>query len=83
MLSANNLIYPGDEVFDYYLGILPPVCDQLAHQYSGQIAYVAEAGSGILKPANTKEMEEYLYGGEYEERLQEIGEEDGLLNGMD
>lgn len=36
--------------------------------------YVARADSGILEPVSWKQTQEYLYGGEYDERLEAIGE---------
>lgn len=71
----SDLLYPGDEGFDYYLATLPPNWRQCTHQYHGQVAFVAEPGSGLLRPANTNELVEYVEGGEYDERLAEL---DGL-----
>jgi len=71
-----SLLYPGDDLFDYYLATLPPNWKQCAHQYSGQIAFVAESGSGLLRPASIKELQEYLEGGEYDERLAQIDDGD-------
>lgn len=70
--QRSNLLYPGDPDFDYYLATLPPNWKQNLHQNQGQCAFVAEPGSGILRPANPSELADYLEGGEYEERLEEI-----------
>ena len=78
MPDSSNLLYPGDNLFDYYLATLPLNWKELAYQFSGQIAYIAEPRSGLLRPANTKELTEYLYGGEYEERLKEIEDADEI-----
>jgi len=70
----SNLLFPGDPDFDYYLATLPPNWKQNMHQNQGQCAFVAEPGSGILRPANSVELTEYIEGGEYDERLAEIDE---------
>lgn len=75
-----HLILPGDPEFDFCLGaILPPNWKQAPTVESGGHAFVARAGSGILQPVTEQELDDYLYGGEYEERLQELGD-DELLN---
>jgi len=71
------LILPGDPEFDISLSALPPNWKDITHAYSGQVAFVADADTGILRPANIREMDDYLYGGEYEDRLKVIGD-DGL-----
>ena len=72
-----NLIYPGDDLFDYHLATLPPNFEQQ------QTAFVADPYSGVLRPANPDELREYVCGGEYDERLEQIGELDDWLDGMD
>ena len=73
------LILPGDPEFDQTLGRnLPPNWGQVAGQNSGCFHFVARSGSGILEPVGAQDLEEYLEGGEYEERLQEMGDEDTL-----
>lgn len=74
------LILPGNPEFDYCLGtILPPNWQQSPSNESSGCAFVARAGSGILQPVTEQELDDYLYGGEYEERLQELGDSE-LLN---
>ncbi len=71
------LILPGDPEFDVTLSMmLPPNSEAASHQAGCQVIFAAEAGSGILRPLAGKELEEYLYGGEYDERMEEIGDWD-------
>lgn len=71
------LILPGTAEFDWTLGRnLPPNWQQVAEQHHGAFHFVARAGSGLLEPVSTDELEEYLEGGEYDERLMEMGDED-------
>lgn len=76
---TSPLILPGDPLFDFTLGAaLPPGWQDAAAAAGGDFALVARAGSGILEAVPEWEVEEYLEGGEYDQRLEEIGEvEDG------
>lgn len=40
----------------------------------GETYLVADSETGILRPATLKELDEYLEGGEYEERMRSIGD---------
>ncbi|MBD2465780.1 hypothetical protein H6G89_32850 [Oscillatoria sp. FACHB-1407] len=72
-LSPSLLILPGDPEFDLTLSCsLPPGWVEVARHMSQQIAFVASADSGLLRPATNAELTEYLYGGEYGERLNEL-----------
>ena len=71
----SSLILPGDPLFDWTLATAkPPGWQQSAAQTGEQVAFVASVGSGILRPASRQEMNDYLYGGEYDDRLEEIEE---------
>ena len=61
------LILPGDPRFDFTLAYPPPIGSA-----QEDIAFIADSQSGILRAATRKEVEEYLFGGEYDERLQQI-----------
>jgi hypothetical protein len=72
------LILPGNPLFDQTLGRnLPPDGAQFAASHSS-FYYVARSGSGILEPVDERGLEEYLEGGEYEEVLQDGGDEEAL-----
>jgi hypothetical protein len=72
-----TIILPGTPEFDWTLGRnLPPNWQQVAGQHHGAFHFVARAGSGLLEPVGIDEFEEYLEGGEYDERLAEMGDED-------
>lgn len=71
------IILPGDP--EFYLTLqtsIPPNWRQVAHQDPDGFAFCARAGSGVLESMTDKDLEEYLYGGEYEERLEQIDEAD-------
>lgn len=70
--KADLLIYPGDPEFDAVLLTPPPNWREFAYHNSGEVVFVAEPGSGLLRPANSQELTEYLYGGEYQERSQQL-----------
>jgi len=71
-----NLILPGDPEFDLTLASPPPNWQQVAAQHRGEFAFVARSGSGLLEPVSFQELEEYLEGGEYAQRLQDSGQDD-------
>jgi hypothetical protein len=71
-----GLILPGHPFFDEYLyGTLPPGWRDYAY-HNPDFALVARSGSGILEAVNEAEMQEYVEGGEYDQWLEECGEED-------
>lgn len=37
-------------------------------------AFVVDSVTGIMREANAQQMREYIYGGEYDERLEQLGE---------
>ncbi|MEH2434973.1 MAG: hypothetical protein V7K25_12090 [Nostoc sp.] len=79
MLCYQNrlIILPGDPEFDWTLQTsIPPHWRQVAQQDPNGFAFCARAESGVLEPMTDKDLEEYLYGGEYDERLEQIGEAD-------
>lgn len=64
------LILPGDPEFDLTLFLAPPPdWRETADRVGEQVCFVASAGSGILRPADPNEVEEYLLGGEYDEMM--------------
>lgn len=52
----------------------PPNWQQAAAKDPDGFAFVFEPGSGLMRVADADDLEDYLYGGEYDERLEEIGE---------
>lgn len=77
------LILPGDPEFDQTLACPPPNWRSVATQHGGEFAFVARAGSGVLEPVSFRELDEYLEGGEYDERLEAIGDYDECLEDDD
>jgi len=70
----SNLILPGNPLFDLTLETIPPPGWQ-NHPNDGEgVAMVVDSQSGLLRPVNEQEMIDYVWGGEYEERLEAIGE---------
>jgi len=72
-MSTDRLILPGDPLFDLTLfGHLPPGWQRTAEQVGQQVSFVCEE-SGIMRPATPDELEDYLYGGEYDEVIASHG----------
>lgn len=78
---TSPLILPGDPEFYETLGHPPPGWQQVAAACNDGIALIARAGSGILEAVSWDEAEEYLEGGEYDERLEELGENEPYYTG--
>lgn len=72
----SRLILPGHPLFDLTLASPPPNWREVAARDGDTYAFVAEPGSGILRPATRAEVTDYLEGGEYDERMAEIGEDE-------
>lgn len=70
------LILPGDPEFDEILATPPPNWREVAANLSGEFAFAARAGSGILEPVSMRELDDYIEGGEYDDRLAELDDED-------
>lgn len=68
------LILPGHPLFNLTLATPRPDYQDKAARDGNTYAFVAEPNSGLMRPVTSEELEEYLYGGEYEERLDEIDE---------
>ncbi|QMS87307.1 hypothetical protein HUN01_06810 [Nostoc edaphicum CCNP1411] len=74
--TESGLILPGHPFFDDYLYCtLPPAWRNFAY-HNPDFAFVARSGSGILEVVTQEEMEEYIEGGEYDQRLEECGDDD-------
>lgn len=67
MVTSDILYLPGDAEYEWTLGNRLPPCPLTDNQ-----VFIARAGSGLLEPANPEQMQEYLMGGEYDDRLAEI-----------
>ena len=71
-----GLLYlPGDPGFDETLLTPRPDWQQVAARDGATYAYVV-GESGLARPVTSSELEEYLEGGEYEQRLMQIDELD-------
>ncbi|WP_242049315.1 MULTISPECIES: hypothetical protein [Nostocales] len=69
-----GLILPGHPFFDQYLySSLPPGWQ---NNFNSDFAFVARAGSGILEVVTEDELAEYCEGGEYDQLLEERGDDD-------
>lgn len=75
-MTEPRLILPGDPEFDVTLATPPPNWRTVAAQ-SSNFAFVVRAGSELLEPVSMADLEDYLEGGEYDERLGEIGDDFG------
>lgn len=76
VVKKSRLILPGDPEFDLTLATPPPHWQQEAARLGGEFAFIVRADSGLLEPCSFAELDEYLEGGEYDERLTFIGDDD-------
>lgn len=74
--TESGLILPGHPFFDEYLySTLPPSWRNFAY-HNPDFAFVARAGSGLLEAVSEDELDEYLEGGEYDQLIEERGDDD-------
>ncbi|WP_196517084.1 hypothetical protein [Nostoc sp. WHI] len=74
--TESGLILPGHPFFDDWLYCtLPPTWRNFAY-HNPNFAFVARSGSGLLEAVTEDEMEDYIEGGEYDQRLEECGDYD-------
>ncbi len=81
-LIIQMIILPGHPDFDLALGAIPPDWEQVAARGEG-ITFVADAETGLLRAATVDECEEYLFGGEYDERLEAMGEDETYFDAFE
>lgn len=75
MTEQRKLLLPGEPGFYEILARTPPPDWRAAADRDGNTyAYVCEPGSGLLRAVGSVELEEYLAGGEWDERLDEWDE---------
>jgi hypothetical protein len=71
--NGRVILLPGDPGWDWTLAQPPPDWQQAAAKDPDGFAFIVEPGSGLMRVADADDLEEYICGGEYEERLDEIG----------
>lgn len=67
---------PGDPGFNEILATPPPSWRQVASNLSGEFAFIVRANTGLLEPVSYDDLDEYIEGGEYDERLEVIDDDD-------
>jgi hypothetical protein len=73
------ILLPGDPGFSEILGMaLPPGWRGERDRLNGDYAFVADHQTGILRTCSFDGLDDYIEGGEYEERLGAIGDDDLL-----
>lgn len=70
------LILPGHPLFDITLATPPPDWKVKQQGVSDPLNFVKDALTGIFRTVTPDELEEYLYGGEYDEVIGEVEEEE-------
>ena len=71
--TTSGIILPGHPDFNFYLhGRLPP---NWRETFSQESAFVVRADGVTLEMVTEKEFEEYIEGGEYDERLTQMDDE--------
>jgi hypothetical protein len=61
-----SLILPSNPLFWEMLHCCVPPGWQDYNRVEGERALVVDSNNGLLRPANRKELFEYIYGGEYD-----------------
>ncbi len=69
--NMSKLILPGNPLFDFTLDTTPPPGWQSSIAVDGFAGFVISA-SGLMRPATPDELDEYLDGGEYDERMTDV-----------
>jgi len=72
---ASALTLPGDSEFDWWLSQPPAFWRHKANEVGDQVAYVADVETGLLRPVGASELIDYLESGEYDDRMDAIGED--------
>lgn len=70
-----ELILPGHPLFDITLATPPPDWKIKQQGVSDPLNFIKDSSSGVFRTVTPKELDEYLWGGEYDEVMGE-GEED-------
>lgn len=72
-----NLILPGDPEFDFTLAAtLPFNWQETAVSLSGDYGFVVDSQTGLMRVENSQGIREYVHGGEYDERLEFITDDE-------
>ena len=71
---TSPLILPGDPLFEETLLNPSPLFYQERDRLNGDVWLLVDPDNGLLRVGNEAETIEYLYGGEYEARLNQFGE---------
>lgn len=84
-----SLILPDNPEFNLTLGRIPFFWEQIANKGNG-FNFAVDPETGLFKVLNHQETIEYLYGGEYDARLEQMGYDEaegdefgGLCNNLD
>ena len=73
------IILPGDSEFDETLATtLPFDWQAIASQYGDDYGFVVDSESGLIRVENSRGIREYVEGGEYDERLALLDDDDDL-----
>ncbi len=76
-MEDSLLILPGDPEFDSTLALsLPPDWQFLAARQGGDYGFVVDSQSGLLRVEDSTGIREYVNGGEYDDRLAAIEDDE-------
>ena len=77
MSEGGRIILPDNPLYALTLnGTLPPDWGMRADELGHFPNFVCDAGTGLMRPASHVEMLDYVYGGEYDERLENMDDYD-------
>lgn len=73
------ILLPGDPGFAETLAAPPPNWGEVAARDGSSYAFAVRPGSaGVAEAVTLTELEDFIYSGEYDERLDEIEQEEAL-----
>lgn len=76
-MQSPYLILPGDPEYDDTLAaVLPPDWQTAAGRWGGDYGFVVDSQTGMLRVENSQGIREYVEGGEYDERLDQLDDLD-------
>ena len=79
LLSAGGILLPGHPCFDATISQnLPPGWREEALTACDGGCFVFRPGSALMMPASKEQLTDYIHSGEYQERLEAIGETETL-----
>lgn len=75
-MQSSVLILPGHPLFNQAVSTVPPDWKEKSASMGGLCNFVVDAETRLMRPANNQELQDYVHGGEYDERLSQMDDLD-------